>query len=345
MLPYQQNLYKKNNKKRYRIRLRYIALPLIALGLMSFLFLLFSDTDENISIEVAKLPPSVEQIEKNLLPEIEPKKLISLKKELLKPVIKTEEIVAQKTNIAKELNKIEPAAGNKKKYNGLLPMRKPLLSKKINLPNLSQNNSGQKRLKVGKGDTLMNMLTKECKANYREAYNAIDALGAVYDPRNLKPGHEVLVYFKDDNARHELMGLEIQQDLINTVLVQRLENGDFVSGKRERPVKRILKGAKGEINSSLYVSADKMDVPDSIILSLIRTFSWGVDFQRDIRAGDKFEVMYEQFITEDGKNTGKGDILYATLYYEESLSQFTAIKTKTVMLIILNLQGHLSVKL
>src|SRR5690606_30089571 len=41
--------------------------------------------------------------------------------------------------------------------------------------------------------------------------------------------------------------------------------------------------------------------------------SWDVDFQRDIRAGDKFEVMYERFMTEDGGMADKGEILYATL--------------------------------
>lgn len=46
---------------------------------------------------------------------------------------------------------------------------------------------------------------------------------------------------------------------------------------------------------------------------MIRIYSYQVDFQRDIKEGDKFEILYETYKTEDGDFARYGDILYANL--------------------------------
>ncbi|MCK5275569.1 MAG: M23 family metallopeptidase, partial [Alphaproteobacteria bacterium] len=45
----------------------------------------------------------------------------------------------------------------------------------------------------------------------------------------------------------------------------------------------------------------------------IRIFSWDVDFQRDIRKGDGFEVMYERFFDDNGELAHNGEVVYASL--------------------------------
>ena len=55
----------------------------------------------------------------------------------------------------------------------------------------------------------------------------------------------------------------------------------------------------GSIDDSLFLSADRADVPRGITVDLIRLFSWDVDFQRDIRAGDGFETLFEEVSLED----------------------------------------------
>jgi len=85
--------------------------------------------------------------------------------------------------------------------------------------------------------------------------------------------------------------------------------------KDDKDAHRALKGFKGTINRSLYADAKAAGVPDAVILSLIKMYSWNVDFQREIHSGDKFEVMYEEYKTADGKTVrGKGgNIVYAKL--------------------------------
>ena len=69
----------------------------------------------------------------------------------------------------------------------------------------------------------------------------------------------------------------------------------------------------GEINTSLYRSATNSGIEPNIILEFARIFGFEVDFQRDIRKGDKFEILFERFTDDRGKKIKTGKILYAFL--------------------------------
>ncbi len=70
----------------------------------------------------------------------------------------------------------------------------------------------------------------------------------------------------------------------------------------------------GDIESSLYKAALDQGMPDNVIVELIRVYSWAVDFQRDIRQGDKFETLYRLSKTKGGKIVpGTAEIVYAQL--------------------------------
>lgn len=173
----------------------------------------------------------------------------------------------------------------------------------------------EKKLLVGKGDTLMDLLVRN-RVPREEAYSAIQALSKVYDPRALNPGHAITVFFHQDPAIADptFSGLEIKKDTVKTVIVNRTDNGSYKVDQEEKEVHRTINGFRGDINGSLYVAAKAQGVPDGVILDLIKMYSFNVDFQRDIQPGDKFEVMFEDFVTEDGDAApGKGDIVYAKL--------------------------------
>jgi murein DD-endopeptidase MepM/ murein hydrolase activator NlpD len=53
---------------------------------------------------------------------------------------------------------------------------------------------------------------------------------------------------------------------------------------------------------SLYETALRNNVPNSVIEDLIRIYSYDVDFQRKVQPGDSFEVLYSDDENADGKN-------------------------------------------
>ena len=67
------------------------------------------------------------------------------------------------------------------------------------------------------------------------------------------------------------------------------------------------------ILQSLYKSAVDKKIPINTIIEFARIYGFQVDFQRDIRKRDKFQIMYEAFEDENGKIIETGNILYANL--------------------------------
>ena len=61
------------------------------------------------------------------------------------------------------------------------------------------------------------------------------------------------------------------------------------------------------------MAGKKVKVPNSVLSELIRLYSWDVDFQREIRSGDRFELMYKQYYDTKGKLVHNGDIMYGLL--------------------------------
>ena len=64
---------------------------------------------------------------------------------------------------------------------------------------------------------------------------------------------------------------------------------------------------------SLYKSAIDQKVPSNIIIEFARIYGFQVDFQRDIRKKDKFQIMYEAYIDENKRLIETGNILFANL--------------------------------
>ena len=71
--------------------------------------------------------------------------------------------------------------------------------------------------------------------------------------------------------------------------------------------------SENKIIQSLYKSAVDKKIPASTIIEFARIYGFQVDFQRDIRKRDSFQILYEIFIDDAGKTIETGNILFANL--------------------------------
>ena len=67
------------------------------------------------------------------------------------------------------------------------------------------------------------------------------------------------------------------------------------------------------ILQSLYRSASKQKIPANVIIEFAGIYGFQVDFQRDIKKKDRFQVMYEVFIDDNDRIIETGNILFANL--------------------------------
>lgn len=74
-----------------------------------------------------------------------------------------------------------------------------------------------------------------------------------------------------------------------------------------------LRRAAGAVNGSVIASVEAAGVPHTALAEMLRAFSWDVNFQHDIKAGDRFALLIEQSWTEDGRPVGGGRVLWAEI--------------------------------
>lgn len=171
----------------------------------------------------------------------------------------------------------------------------------------------ERRVTVRRGDTLMKVL-RRAGAGRGEAHASITAIGTVFNPRRLKVGQKLTAAFRRaaPGKAGELASVTVEVDSEHSVTASRTENG-FDVRKTVRPLDSILVRGAGRIDDSLFVSARRAGVPARIVMDVIHMFSWDVDFQRQIRRGDRFEILFERFEDGDGRPVKDGGILFASL--------------------------------
>ncbi len=162
------------------------------------------------------------------------------------------------------------------------------------------------------GDALGLVMEKQGIGN-TEAAIVIKAMKEHYDPRHLKAGQKIQMHFdKAEKNTQKFREMKIKLNPIKTLIVAR--SGDkFKAQIDERKVRKRIKAKQAQVKVSLYGSAAKAGIPQSVIANAIHIFSWNIDFQRDIRPKDTLEIMYESYETEAGYVAKTGNILYAKL--------------------------------
>lgn len=177
----------------------------------------------------------------------------------------------------------------------------------------------ERPIRVGRGDTLIGLLMG-AGVPRGQAHGAIAALAKHYNPRRLKSDHALSVVFERarDGEAPRFAGLSLKPEAETEISVRHAGGGRFSAETVKKALMDRPARASGEIQSSLYEAARARDVPLSVLMELIRIYSWDVDFQREIRPGDRFEVMHQRLHTLDGTFARNGDILFARLTLEGS---------------------------
>jgi|TARA_B110000211_G_scaffold110011_1_gene127749 murein DD-endopeptidase MepM/ murein hydrolase activator NlpD len=122
-----------------------------------------------------------------------------------------------------------------------------------------------------------------------------------------------LIYKKLENKSNTVINLIYPINNTSSVEIRKIQDNFSVKEnilqlyKKEVVVKNIIK-------NNLYSSAVDSGIEPNIIVEFARIFGFEVDFQRDIRKGDWFEILYERFEDDNNKVRDTGKIIYASMY-------------------------------
>ena len=97
------------------------------------------------------------------------------------------------------------------------------------------------------------------------------------------------------------------------LLVREFKADKFISTDIVTNLSKKLIYKEGKITQSLYRSAIKKKIPANIIVEFARIYGFQVDFQRDIRRNDTYQIIYEVFEDNNKEIFNTGNIIYADL--------------------------------
>tara|TARA_Y100001970_G_scaffold289152_1_gene418588 strand:+ start:317 stop:1585 length:1269 start_codon:yes stop_codon:yes gene_type:complete len=131
---------------------------------------------------------------------------------------------------------------------------------------------------------------------------------------DIKVGQKITFLLKKGVNSQEIEIVSVKYPLSKETFVQidKKKNKIEVTKNVTRLFKKEIV-LSGKINSSLYKAATDQGIEPNIIIEFARIFGFEVDFQRDMRKGDVFEIYYERFTDDRGKIIKTGKILYAYL--------------------------------
>ena len=72
----------------------------------------------------------------------------------------------------------------------------------------------------------------------------------------------------------------------------------------------VQRTVSADIRSSLYLAGQNAGLSNNLIMEMVRIFGWDIDFVQDIRVGDQFHVVFDEY-QKDGEKLSDGQILAA----------------------------------
>lgn len=148
-----------------------------------------------------------------------------------------------------------------------------------------------------------------------EAKTVFQALSPHIDLNRLHAGQVIRVCVRPagNPGENAVQSISLDKGKRETVAAFRRGDGSLEARTVVAPTDKAIVRAGGVIRSSLFAAASGAGVPDALIVEMIRAFAWDVDFQRDIRGGDRFEILFDQYVDEGGEPVETGDVVHARL--------------------------------
>ena len=166
--------------------------------------------------------------------------------------------------------------------------------------------------KISSGETFDKILNNYSIPN--EEINQIKKkLNSDYNINNLQPNLEIKITIDQSNNKKITSFLFPVSRTEKIQLTRNLDNNLFEKKTIITNLNKKIIFKEGKITQSLYKTAIDLNVQPNVIIEFARIYGFQVDFQRDIRKNDNFQIMYEVFEDDDGKIFETGNIIFADL--------------------------------
>ena len=166
--------------------------------------------------------------------------------------------------------------------------------------------------KISKGETFDKIL-KYYFISDQEIFKIKKNLNNSLNLNNLKT-NQIIKFTIDESENKKITNFLFPVSRTEKIqLIRNLETDLF---EKETIITNLIKKVlfkEGKILQSLYKTAIDLNIQPNIIIEFAGIYGFQVDFQRDIRKNDNFQIMYEIYEDDNGKVYETGNIMFANL--------------------------------
>ena len=174
--------------------------------------------------------------------------------------------------------------------------------------------------KVAKNETL-NSIFKTYKIPNKEINLILNNLSKKDEINNLKINE--IVEIKIDKFENKVAKLLLPVSKTKKIeFIRNFQKDLFIRKEIITNLKKIIVFKEGKITQSLYRAAIDKGIQPNIIVEFARIYGFQIDFQRDIRRNDLFQIIYELYEDENKKIHNTGNILFADLILSNQSNAF-----------------------
>jgi murein DD-endopeptidase MepM/ murein hydrolase activator NlpD len=164
-------------------------------------------------------------------------------------------------------------------------------------------------VKLSKGQNLAKLLTTQ-GLTADDAAEVTDTLKDVFNPRKLKQGQEFRLGLEHDAEGTRLVKLAFAPDASQRIELGRSADETYEATRIAREIEKRTLAMRGTVDGAFAASARRAGIPRSIANQMTRTLAYDVDFQRDIKKGDQFAVMFDAEFDDQGEIIRADNIQY-----------------------------------
>lgn len=169
------------------------------------------------------------------------------------------------------------------------------------------------------GDTLASIF-KRCGLSQQTLHNILKNNANAKSLTVIKPNQKLQLLIRDQQLEKLIFPLTITQSLVVT-----RKDSQFKTEITNRKTSSHNHYVTATVRGSLYSTAKNMNIPAKLIRQMTEIFNWEIDFSKDVRAGDRFTIIYKAFFIEN-KLVGTGEIIAVS--YTNRGKTFSAIRHK-----------------
>jgi len=166
--------------------------------------------------------------------------------------------------------------------------------------------------KISSGETFDKIL-KNYSIPIGEILDIKKSLSSDHNLGNLKSNLDIKFTIDQSNNKKIMSFLFPVSRTEKILLTRNIDTDKFDKKKIITNLNKKIIFKEGKISQSLYKTAIDLNVQPNIIIEFARIYGFQVDFQRDIRKNDNFQIMYEVFEDDNGKVFETGNIIFADL--------------------------------